>query len=155
MRKYTVNKSLATSATAATNTMPIGIQGSATKGIQVYDLYCSFNAVVQDIQVLVGLSLCSTYVAGTAFTANPLEIGDVASSATATTTLTVGSQVLTGTPLWEQAFNTRGSIRMVVPDPDSRIILPAGANAAGSIILYNQQASTIACTLDNQIYFAE
>jgi len=156
MKRFAVNKTLAVSASAATNTMPIGIQASATRSFAIYDLVCGANNAVADAQVLVGLTACSTYVAGTAFTSTPLEMGDAASSSTATTTLTVGSQVLTGTPLIELAFNTRATVRWVAVDPDSRIMVPAGANATGSIIMYNQQPGTVAgLILDNNLYFVE
>lgn len=156
MKRFAVNKTLAVSASAATNTMPIGIQTAASRAASVYDLVVGMNAAVADAQLIAGLQLASTYVAGTAFTANPLEVGDAASVTTATTTLTVGSQVLSGTPQLEFAFNSRATVRWVAVDPDSRIQLAPNGGANGSMILYNQQPGTVAgLILDNNLYFAE
>lgn len=156
MKRFAVNKTLAVSASAATNTMPIGILTAASRAAEVYDVVCGMNAAVADAQLITGLQLASTYVAGTAFTANPLEAGDAASITTATTTLTVGSQTLSGTPFIQLPWNSRGTIRYYISDPDSRIKLAPGGATNGALIMYNQQPGTVASIVaDNTLFFME
>lgn len=164
MRRYACNFTAAVSTTANTATYALGLITAASKPAHVYEVIVACNNAVVDAQLYADLQSVSAMTAGTAQTPQALEFGTGGTGAAVTTASTTPTAVtltsaLTATltvPVLRLAFNSRATIRWAAVDPDSRIVVPAGGAANGSLVFYNAQPGTVAALLvQHELFFAE
>lgn len=156
MRRYAVSYSGSVSGSAATATQQIGLVTGSSRLCQIYEAIFGQSAVVTDAQIRMDLYLVSALTAGSALTPQPLDSGSSAPAAVTGASSTPTSVTTTGLSLLPIAFNSRATIRWAAVDPDSRISIPAGGGAAGSIVLQNQQPGTVAgLSILANLYFVE
>ncbi len=165
MRRYAANFVASVSTTANTATYALGLITASSKPAQVYEAIVSCpTATAIDAQLYADIQSVSAMTAGTAQTPQALEFGTGGTGAAVTGVSTTPTSVtltstLTATltvPVLRLAFNSRATVRWAAVDPDSRIVVPAGGGANGSLVFYNGQPGTIASLLvQHELFFAE
>lgn len=156
MRRYGVSFSASVSTTANTATQAIGLITGSGRVAQVYEIIVAQNGAANDATLRTDLFAVSALTAGTALTPIALEQGNSPPAATTGASSTPTAVTTTGLSLVPLVFNSRATVRWVAVDPDSRVLVPAGGGAAGSLVHQNRQPSTVASlTILHQLYFAE
>ena len=154
--RYAVSSNTSTSATANTNTFPIGAISATTRQLSIYEFTASCGTTVASNDTTFTITITgSTAVitAGTAITPQPLIVGGAASVFTASSAPTVGT--LLTVPLYQMTFNGRTTVRWAAIDPDSRFMWAAGGGANGSVVVANQDTAAAATVTNNVVLFAE
>ena len=158
MRKYSVvSTQFAQSATTLTNVIPIGLLTGSGRSCQVYELILGCGTASVDTLSIFQLNGTSVVLtAGTGITATPLESGNSAPAAVTTaSSAPTGFSVSPANPYLNISVNGRVTARWLAADPDSRIIMPAGGGAAGSLALTSKQVGTTSYNVETNLYFAE
>lgn len=156
MRRYGVSYAASVSASANTVTNAIGLISGGGRTCAVYEFIVGQSGVVNDGQIRVDIYGVSSLTAGSTLTPVALDSGDSAPAAQTGASSTPTSVVTTGLSFLPLVFNSRATVRWAAVDPDSRIVIPAGGGAAGSLVVQNQQPGTVAslATLLH-LYFVE
>jgi hypothetical protein len=156
MRRYGVSFSASVSASANTVTQAIGLITGSGRVAQIYEIIVAANSSASDATIRTDLFAVSALTAGTSLTPVALEQGNSAPAANTGASSTPTAVTTSGLSLVPLVFNSRATIRWAAVDPDSRVIVPAGGGAAGSLVHQNQQPGTVASlTVLHQLYFAE
>lgn len=157
MRRYsTPSLGFASSATTATRVFPIGFITGSGRVAQIYDIFAGVSTASQDVLTQTQINLTSTLItAGTGITPANIDSGSSAPAAVTGASSAPTGATISGVPLLHMPFNGRVTVRWVAPDPDGRIIIPAGGAAAGCGLVSQQQVGTATFNTDHTVYFAE
>jgi hypothetical protein len=156
MRRFGVSFGASVSSSAATATNAIGLVTGTGRTCGIYEFIVGQSAVVNDAQIRTDIFAVSALSAGSTLTPAPLEMGNSAPAAVTGVSSTPTGVTTTGLSLLPLVFNSRATVRWAAVDPDSRIIIPAGGAAAGSLVVQNQQPGTVAgLTTLIHLYFVE
>jgi hypothetical protein len=159
MRHFGVSSDLALSATASTNTYPVGLISGTGRSFVIYQLFAGANqATVVSGQVIVEVNGTSgALTPGSAITPTDIDSGNSSpASITAASSAPTGMTLSPTNPYLRLAFNAMQAWAWTPPDPDSGIVFPAGGGAAGSALLTNRTPVTSSgITLSNQVFFKE
>lgn len=154
MRRYVVSYSSPVSSAVNTPTQAIGLVTGAGRMCAVYEVVLGQSGVANDAQVRCDLYGVSALTPGSSLNPVPVDSGAPA-PVTAMSSAPTGV-TNSGLSLLALVYNGRATVRWAAVDPDSRISVPAGGGAAGSLVLQNQQPGTVVgLSVLSNLFFVE